>query len=80
MRTAHLALASTLADLKARGIRPKYIYTIPTVQNPTATVMSVGRRAELLRLAAEYGVPVFEDDTPDTLAARVFEIEKENKE
>src|SRR4029079_9501839 len=23
-------LASTLADLKAKGIRPKYIYTIPT--------------------------------------------------
>ncbi len=29
------ALAAALADLKGRGIRPKYIYTIPTVQNPT---------------------------------------------
>jgi 2-aminoadipate transaminase len=56
------ALATTLADLKTRGITPKYIYTIPTVQNPTATIMGEQRRTELLRLAGEYGVPVFEDD------------------
>jgi len=56
------ALADALAELKARGIQPKYIYTIPTVQNPTATIMGRERRAELLRLAGEYGVPVFEDD------------------
>jgi 2-aminoadipate transaminase len=56
------ALATTLAELKGRGIRPKYIYTIPTVQNPTGSIMPESRRAELLRLSAEYGVPVFEDD------------------
>jgi 2-aminoadipate transaminase len=56
------AVAAALADLKRRGIRPKYIYTIPTVQNPTGTIMPEGRRAELLRLAHEYGVPIFEDD------------------
>ena len=32
-------LADELADLKRRGIAPKYIYTIPTVQNPTGTIM-----------------------------------------
>lgn len=56
------ALAGTLADLKSRGIKPKFIYTIPTVQNPTATIMSEARRHELLRLAEDYGVPIFEDD------------------
>ena len=56
------ALASSLSDLKSRGIRPKYIYTIPTVQNPTGTIMPEARRAELLRLAQAYGVPIFEDD------------------
>ncbi len=56
------ALAAKLAELKARGVRPKYIYTIPTVQNPTGTIMPQSRRAELLRLSQEYGVPVFEDD------------------
>jgi len=56
------ALAAALADLKSRNIRPKYIYTIPTVQNPTGTILNETRRAELLRLARHYGVPVFEDD------------------
>jgi len=55
-------LASALADLKRREIRPKYIYTIPTVQNPTATILSEARRVELLKLAEDYGVPIFEDD------------------
>ena len=56
------ALAAALADLRDRGILPKYIYTIPTVQNPTGTIMPEARRAELLDLAEQYGVPVFEDD------------------
>ena len=55
-------LASALADSKARGIRPKYIYTIPTVQNPTGSILPEARRAEMLRLAQHYGVPIFEDD------------------
>ena len=56
------ALAAALADCKSRGVQPKMIYTIPTVQNPTATILPEARRAELLRLAEQYGVPVFEDD------------------
>ena len=56
------ALAVALEDLKGRGIRPKYIYTIPTVQNPTGTIMPEQRRVELLRLSQHYGVPIFEDD------------------
>jgi 2-aminoadipate transaminase len=56
------ALAEALADLKRRGITPKYIYTIPTVQNPTGTIMPLAHRTELLRLAEHYGVPIFEDD------------------
>ncbi len=56
------ALAGALDDLKRKGIRPKYLYTIPTVQNPTATIMPVERRREMLRLAAAHGVPIFEDD------------------
>jgi len=56
------ALAAALADLKRRGIRAKYIYTIPTVQNPTGTIMDEARRTELLRLAESHDVPIFEDD------------------
>jgi 2-aminoadipate transaminase len=56
------AVASALAELKQKNVRPKYIYTIPTVQNPTGTIMPEARRHELLRLAQEHGVPIFEDD------------------
>ncbi len=56
------ALAAALDHLARRGIRPKYIYTIPTVQNPTGTIMGEQRRRELLRLSEHHGVPIFEDD------------------
>jgi 2-aminoadipate transaminase len=56
------ALAAALADLKGKGIRPKYIYTIPTVQNPTATILDEERRRTMIALADQYGVPIFEDD------------------
>ena len=56
------ALATALEELKQKGVRPKYIYTIPTVQNPTGTILPVERRQEMLRLSTAYGVPIFEDD------------------
>jgi 2-aminoadipate transaminase len=56
------ALAASLAELKAQNVRPKFIYTIPTVQNPTATILTHARRLELLKLAEQYQVPVVEDD------------------
>ena len=56
------ALSNALDELKRKGIRPKFIYTIPTVQNPTGTILPLERRQEMLRLAAAHGVPIFEDD------------------
>jgi 2-aminoadipate transaminase len=56
------ALAGALGDLERRGIRPKYIYTIPTVQNPSGAILGEERRAELLALSRRYGVPIFEDE------------------
>ena len=55
-------LKQKLEELKAKGIKPKYIYTIPTVQNPTGAIMGEARRAGLLKIAAEYGVMIFEDE------------------
>lgn len=56
------ALREALERLSGEGVRPKFIYTIPTVQNPTATVMSQARRREIIALSSEFGVPIFEDD------------------
>ena len=51
-----------LEELRGRGVRPKYIYTIPTVQNPTGSIMSLERRHELLALSREFDVPIWEDE------------------
>jgi 2-aminoadipate transaminase len=56
------ALRDTLHALGQSGRKPKYIFTIPTVQNPTGTVMPLERRNEILALAREFDVPIFEDD------------------
>jgi 2-aminoadipate transaminase len=56
------ALADLLAGLKGRGITPKYIYTIPTIQNPTGSILSLERRHRLIGLSRQYGVPIFEDE------------------
>lgn len=56
------SLRAVLADLKAKGVRPKYIYTIPTVQNPTGSIMPEDRRREMLAIAKEHDLPIFEDD------------------
>ena len=42
------ALKAKLEELKAKGVKPKYIYTIPTVQNPTGSIMPEARRKELI--------------------------------
>src|SRR5690606_7195159 len=56
------ALESILRDLRRQNIRPKFIYSIPTFQNPTGTTMPLERRTRLLELASECGVLVVEDD------------------
>ncbi|CAN5525589.1 hypothetical protein BH23CHL2_BH23CHL2_22960 [soil metagenome] len=42
--------------------RPKLIYTLPTFQNPTGSVMALERRKRLLELAGRYQIPIIEDD------------------
>jgi 2-aminoadipate transaminase len=56
------ALEQQLRDHVRRGVRPKFIYTIPTFQNPSGTDLTLARRRRLVQLAAEYGVLVVEDD------------------
>jgi 2-aminoadipate transaminase len=56
------ALAVALEDCQRRGIKPKYIYVVPTVNNPTGAILSEARRAELLALSRARGVPIFEDE------------------
>jgi len=55
-------LAAILDSLKSKGTRPKFLYCIPTIQNPTGAVMTEARRTELLRIAAAHDLLIFEDD------------------
>ena len=73
MRMDHLE--QELERLKNKGTRPKYIYTIPTLQNPTGTVMTMKRRHKILSLSEQYAVPIFEDEC---YADLIFEGEYEN--
>ena len=55
-------LVSTLDKLKSKNIIPKFLYTIPTVQNPTATIMPENRRKKILEIAEKYKFLIIEDD------------------
>jgi 2-aminoadipate transaminase len=48
--------------LEAAGTPARFIYTIPTFNNPAGTTMTLDRRRGLLDLAARHGVPIVEDD------------------
>jgi 2-aminoadipate transaminase len=54
-------LSDRLRELCEAGRKPAFIYTLPTFQNPTGSVMPLARRRELLEVAAKYEVPVVED-------------------
>ena len=55
-------LESVLRRLTGQGKRVKYLYTIPTFQNPLGWTMTLERRRMVLDITREFGVPVFEDD------------------
>jgi 2-aminoadipate transaminase len=55
-------LEETLDRLEREGRRPKFIYTIPTFQNPGGVTMSLPRRERLVRIAHERELLVLEDN------------------
>jgi 2-aminoadipate transaminase len=60
MRTDELA--QMLDRLEAEGRRPKFIYTVPNFHNPGGVTLSLERRRELVRIAAERELLVLEDN------------------
>jgi 2-aminoadipate transaminase len=56
------ALEETLGRLDREHRRPKFIYTIPTFQNPAGVTMSLERRRRLVALARERELIVLEDN------------------
>lgn len=56
------ALEDTLKSLASKNITPKFIYTIPTYQNPTGSILTLERRKRMIELVKEYNVFIIEDD------------------
>jgi 2-aminoadipate transaminase len=56
------AVEREIHRLEAAGTPPRFVYTIPTFNNPAGVTMSLARRRALLDVAARHGVPVIEDD------------------
>jgi 2-aminoadipate transaminase len=56
------ALAEELQKLRDQGKRAKFIYCIPTHQNPAGCTLPLDRRERLVELAREYNTFVLEDD------------------
>ncbi len=53
-----------------RTRRPRFIYTMPSLHNPTGVTLSAERRERLVLLARRWGVPIVEDDPYGELAPR----------
>lgn len=54
-----------IIDALEEGIKkhnPKFVYTIPTFQNPTGRTMSDERRAKMVQICESCGVLILEDD------------------
>jgi 2-aminoadipate transaminase len=54
-------LEATLKKLFDRGKRVKFIYVIPEFQNPTGKTMDLERRRRIIQVAAEFDLPLLED-------------------
>jgi 2-aminoadipate transaminase len=52
-----------------RTRRPRFIYTMPSLHNPTSVTMNADRRERLTTIARRAGVPIVEDDPYGPLAA-----------
>ncbi|MFL5694139.1 MAG: PLP-dependent aminotransferase family protein [Ktedonobacteraceae bacterium] len=55
-------LEKQLAQLKANGKFPSFLYTVPNFHNPTGCTLSEARRNEIIRLARQYDFLIVEDD------------------
>jgi 2-aminoadipate transaminase len=55
-------LEGLLETLRREGRRPKFIYSVPTFQNPAGVTLSLERRARLVELARMHELLVIEDN------------------
>jgi 2-aminoadipate transaminase len=62
LETDGIDVAELETLLRDEGVRPTLAHVIPNFQNPAGYTLSQPKREALLRLAAEFGFVIFEDD------------------
>jgi 2-aminoadipate transaminase len=55
------ALQSVLEEAKRHALRPKFIYLVPSFQNPSGVTLSEARRKKIVDIAGQFGVAIVED-------------------
>ena len=56
------ALDEKIKELQKDNLTPKFIYVVPTFQNPAGVIMPESRRKKLIDVANEYDLVIIEDD------------------
>jgi DNA-binding transcriptional MocR family regulator len=55
-------IVDQLEEALVRGVRPKFVYTVPNFHNPAGVTMSYERRQRLVGLCREARIPIVEDN------------------
>jgi 2-aminoadipate transaminase len=56
------ALEEKIIELRKENYTPKFIYSVPTFQNPAGVIMPESRRKKLIDVAKDYDLVIIEDD------------------
>jgi 2-aminoadipate transaminase len=67
-------LISTLDSLEKEGKSPRFLYTVPTFQNPGGLTLSQERRRALISLAERKGLLIVEDDVYFDIAFEQLDV------
>src|SRR5205823_4227486 len=62
----HGIVPAALEDLCVKA-RPKAIYLVPTIDNPTTATLPLRRREEVIAIARRHGLAIIEDDAYGSL-------------
>ncbi|MEZ5832390.1 MAG: PLP-dependent aminotransferase family protein [Dongiaceae bacterium] len=58
----HEGIVPEAFEIACQTMRPRFVYTMPTLHNPTTATASLERRKEIVRIARAHNVIIVEDD------------------
>jgi 2-aminoadipate transaminase len=67
-------LCGRLKSLEEKGVKVRFLYTIPTYQNPTGCTLSKERRLALMDISEEWDLLIVEDDVYKDIAFETNEL------